>query len=121
MYVQPIRYDTVANFIGGYDTGLEGGLLVGFHEWLVVRIKGFNNLHWAAIVCYLTFPDEADPWNEVHKSPEFEQRAIDNLFSLIEEFLQLRKDSGLRRIFFDYEKWLKRQKWYGPSSPDYLK
>ena len=46
---------------------------------------------------------------------------IEFLMATLDEFLTARSESdGLRRIFFEYERWLKRQRWYAPSSPSWL-
>jgi hypothetical protein len=55
------------------------------------------------------------------QTAEDHRAAIDALFGTIEKFLAERDSrEGARRIFARYEQWLKRQDWYGPSSPSWL-
>jgi hypothetical protein len=123
MFVWHVSYDTLISFIDGYDTALQGGALRGFREWLVVKNNGGGNLTWSGLVLCLAFPDAEDPFEALNASPESQKRALNKLFDLIEAFIQIREDrvrDGIRQVFFEYEKWLQRQEWYGPGSPDYL-
>ncbi len=121
MFVLHADYHSVSAFIGGYDTALQGGALYGFREWLVVKADKGNNLCWDGLVLCLAFPDADDPF-ELDGSSETHRLALDTLFDLIDEFLTVREDRecGVRRIYVEYEKWLRRQSWYGPDSPGYL-
>lgn len=124
MFVWHANYDTVTNFIVGYDTAIQSGALQGFREWLVVKNNGGNNLFWPVLVLSLAFPDAEDPVEALNASPESQAHALSTLFDLIEEFIEIREDrshDGIRRVFFEYEKWLQRQDWYGPEFPCYLK
>ncbi len=50
MYVYPVTYDTAVAFVDGYDAATQRGLLVGFREWLIVKLDGGSNLVWSALV-----------------------------------------------------------------------
>jgi hypothetical protein len=106
MFFQEQTYAVVAAFVLGYDEAYEGGLLVGFREWLVLRLKRGANLGWQALVLELAFPDVADPQNAVLRRAEAERHAIDTLFDLLMEFDEIRvKPNGLRDTFLAYDRW----------------
>lgn len=122
MFVWNVNYDSITGFIEGYDQAFQGGALLGFREWLVVRNDGGNNLAWVGLVLYLAFPGAADPYERMNESPEARDAALNMLFDLLDEFLAIRQDrlDGLRSVFFEHEKWLRRQDWYRPGWPGYL-
>ena len=114
------EFHVATAFIGGFDLASEGGLLVGFREWLIIRLGYGNNLDWAALVVRLTFPEAQSPSDHL-RAEDNQKLAIESLFHLLEAFLKERESpDGLRRIFVRYEEWLKRQDWYGPSSPHWI-
>jgi hypothetical protein len=54
--------------------------------------------------------------------PKNQKRAVKDLFSLLKEFaVERAKPVGLRGIYLRYHKWLKKQSWYGPGSPGYVR
>jgi hypothetical protein len=112
MYLRANTFDVVVSFIDGYDIAISGGLLIGLREWLIVRVDGSNNLAWSGLI----LAAQGDP------AAAGDQAAlISGLFSLLEEFMKVREEpDGLRRIYAAYEKWLKRQEWYTPASPDWI-
>ena len=118
MYIRPATYDTAVAFVDGYDAAARRGLLVGFHEWLVVKLGGGNNLAWPALVSDLM--QRTTAVKEL-KTPDDHKAAIEFLFATLEQFLDERDEwSGMRRIYVAYERWLRRQDWYGPSSPSWI-
>ena len=42
IYINPETYDTAVAFVDGYDAATRRGLLVGFHEWLIVKLNRGN-------------------------------------------------------------------------------
>jgi hypothetical protein len=109
MYVYKAEFDSMAAFIGGFDLATNGGLLLGFREWLIVKLGYASNLAWPALALRLIF----------HANNQ--KRAVAELFDSLEAFLQERQaPDGLRRIILAYQEWLKRQDWYGPSSPEWI-
>ena len=74
-------------FLVGYDKALQGSLLAGFRDWLVVRTNGRSNLVFPWLVLEYAAP-HAD-----HESltPEQERLAMDALFDLLDEYLSLGK------------------------------
>ncbi len=91
MYIQDATYGAVAAFVLGYDIASEGGVLVGFREWLIPRVGVGNNLGWSALVLRLAFPEAVDPSATVGASSEMQRHAIDVLFRLVAEFDDLRR------------------------------
>lgn len=107
MYVRPATYSAVAAFVRGYDTACEGGVLVGFREWLALRLGAGWNLVWEALVLRVAFPDVESPEAAVSASADSERRAIDTLFALIAEFDDVRErdaPGALTTIFARYER-----------------
>jgi len=120
MYFSPVEFDVAAAFIQGFNLAGSGGLLVGFREWLIVKLGDGNNLTWGALVLRLAFPDAETPRQHLLRSGE-QKRAVEFLFGLLQEFWQEREShGGLRRIYVKYQEWLQHQDWYGPSSPDWI-
>jgi hypothetical protein len=113
MFLPATTYEAAASFVQGYDTATDGGLLLGFREWLIPRLDGGNNLGWPRLVLeimQLKKPAAEDP-----------QAAIEHLFNTIEAFLDERgQRGGARRIFATYERWLQKQDWYDSSSPHWI-
>ncbi|XYH97315.1 hypothetical protein ACMHYB_57755 [Sorangium sp. So ce1128] len=115
-----VSYDTIVAFIEGYDSALCGGFLVGFREWLIVKLEDGNNLSWSALVLNLMGRVGERSSAEV-KSAEGQSVAIEFLLDTLDQFLDEREaPSGLRRIYRSYENWLTRQDWYDPLSPDWI-
>tara|TARA_R110002072_G_scaffold13481_1_gene56809 strand:+ start:289503 stop:289922 length:420 start_codon:yes stop_codon:yes gene_type:complete len=120
MWVLPPTYDSVAAYLSGFDAALEGGFLQGFREWLIVRADGCNNLGWSSIVAYVIFPDHDDPITFLRSSDANDEFARKELHRLYTDYRADLAKTGLRGIYYEYEKWLHKQSWYGDSSPDYL-
>ena len=121
MYIVDATYESVAAFVLGYDIACEGGVLVGFREWLIPRVGTGNNQGWPELALYLAFP-EADRRVPVRLTAEMQKHAIDSLFRTISEFDDARRNrgGGLRKVYLEYERWLRTQSWYDPSSPEWL-
>ncbi len=110
MYTGEETYAAVCAFLGGFDLARDGGPLSGFREWLVVRARGGNNLHWSGLVGLLVAPDAPRPL-----SAEHDRLCLEGLFPLLAEFLAYRESVGLTKIHQEYSRWLLRQRWYdGP-------
>jgi hypothetical protein len=109
-------FDSVVAFVNGYDCASNGTFLLGFREWLIVRLSAGNNLSWIALVRRLTDrPRESA--NEVDEGT----RALFCFFDALELFFRERDSpNGYRKIFASYESWLKNQSWYDSSSPIWI-
>ena len=122
MYVQEPTYAVLSALVLGYDLALDGGLLCGFREWLIARLRGGNNLTWAGLVLRAAFPEAPDPQAEVCSSTANQEHAVRVMFELIGEFQTLRAErDGMRKIYAQYERWLKTQSWYTPDSPHWIR
>ena len=119
MYLGTSAFDAVVAYVMGYDDATYGGILQVFHEGLVVRTNGGNNLHWKGIVLCIALPDDVNPERAVLASENASKVAVGTMFDLIEQFTEDRENRGLRKIILDYEEWLRRQDWYDASSPQW--
>jgi hypothetical protein len=112
MYLRVNTYDAAVSFVNGYNIALSGGLLVGFREWLIVRVDGANNMAWTELVLLELGNPEAQGEQSV---------LIQGLFRVLEDFVAVRDvHGGLRRIYAAYEKWLQRQDWYTSTWPGWI-
>lgn len=119
MYLPVTTYEAAVAFVLGYDSAINGGLLWGFREWLIVRLAEGNNLAWPGLVLELIRSRSASSAGP--QSSDEQRAAVESLLAIIEEFLSERdRVGGGRRIYAIYEQWLQSQDWYGPSSPDWL-
>lgn len=84
MYLCDERFATLAAFLQGH--AVASGSLLGFREWLVLRVGSGFNLGWEALVLGLVFPDAADPW-EALRFGRGEREACSTLLRLVGEFL----------------------------------
>lgn len=50
MFLSVVTFDTIVAYLSGYDLAVMGGLLLGFHEWLVVRVGRGENVVWDRLV-----------------------------------------------------------------------
>jgi len=108
-------YREATAFLIGFDSAVMGGLLKGFREWLIVRVNGGHNMAFPWLVEMLM---AKAPLTE---NDDKNRAEIEFLMATLDEFMTARSESdGLRRIFFEYERWLTRQRWYNPSSPSWL-
>ena len=103
MSVQTYREATA--FLVGFDSAVMGELLKGFREWLIVRVNGGYNMAFPWLVEMLM---AKAPLTE---NDDKNRAEIEFLMATLDEFLTARSESdGLRRIFFEYERWLTRQR-----------
>ncbi|MFF5183793.1 hypothetical protein ACFY30_08385 [Streptomyces sp. NPDC000345] len=99
-------YYPTAMFLTGTDLGRSGGLLRGFREWLVVRRDECNGLQWHQPVLLDLFPGmKLQGWKHPdHLTPEQHAQAVEHLFSLVLEFLDVRSNPReLGRMYTRYE------------------
>jgi len=101
-----IREDfaTVVAFVEGCNQANAQSLLTGFQPWLVTQAGSFNSHVWWSIVAHLTEP--VGPKNFRDMDAALDARAVETLFDLLDEFLELRDEhNGLNRIFAAHEQW----------------
>jgi hypothetical protein len=119
MFVQPVNYDTICSFLDGYDMATKGGLLAGFHEWLVTKVGYGNNLAWPFLAEHILFPEAEDPHAERRAGEP--KVMVDSLIEILREFFA-EQDShrGLHGIYLRYDRWLRAQDWYRPGHPGWM-
>jgi hypothetical protein len=117
------RFETVVAFVLGCDAGNQTGLLVGFHEWLTLKLRDMDNLIWWSQVLHIAFPEGVpDP-----KSHSDNAQAVNTLFDLLDEFLASMQRWGEPQLLLHeylvwqqskpgYESWANLQR-YGISPP----
>ena len=115
-----MKFDVGVAFLLGVNAANNNLILEGFREWLIPKLGHGSNLPWSELVLYLVFPD-ADFPRHCLKQQTDEKNAFDVLFKLLQEFWQERESSyGLRWIYLKYQKWVSKQEWYFPGSPDWF-
>ncbi len=122
MYLPAVTYDAAASFVLGYDAALQGGLLLGFREWLVTQLNQGSNMSWSVLALELIRQRApASISGNTSLITDNHSADVDGLMSTIEAFLRERSQTGgARRIFAAYGQWLEQQDWYTPSSPDWI-
>lgn len=106
MWISGHTYLEASAFVLGCDAGNDFTLLSGFHEWLAVRLNGYENLHWSAQVLQAAFPERAVAAEDIVGSPEMNRKAIDSLVDLLVDFFRERESNGLPSIFEQYFSWV---------------
>ncbi|PQO42079.1 hypothetical protein [Blastopirellula marina] len=115
MWIQPGTYDNVVAFLAGYDLALQGAFLAGFDEWLAMRYRRAHNMAWSGMIRREVIPNV----DEAELSDGQQSELLLALRQLLVEFMQHRKEVGLRSIYHEYEKWLKRRRNAAPLPDRY--
>ena len=112
MYVPKLDFDTAAAFIQGFDTACNRDVLVGFREWLIVKLEYGNNFAWPELFLRFAFPESEAP--RAQELPTADQkRLVGLLFEALEAFWNEREGTGgLQSIIVRHAEWLKTQDWY---------
>ncbi|MFE4337494.1 hypothetical protein ACFRQM_51995 [Streptomyces sp. NPDC056831] len=105
MYGLSGTYHPTAMFIMGFDQARAGGLLRGFHEWLAVRNGELSSQHWLGRVLAEALPDlRFRGFENLRLEQKQERQAVDRLFSLVLEFLDVRDDPrALASMYVQYQ------------------
>jgi hypothetical protein len=122
MFMPRVSYDSMVAFAVGFDFANDGGPLVGFQEWICLKLGGLGrNLFWSELVLKYTFPDAHSPREVLAQNGEQDERAMNTLRKLLDEFWDERASlTGLRKIYVKYQRDLEKEEWYGPSSPHWI-
>ncbi len=110
MYITGERCTSLAAYIQGMDTAMNGGLLIGFREWLIVRINGGNNLHWLHLIIYHVFPKLSV--DDVIENDEYNLIINNTLIDMLLAYFIYKNEVGLMVVYLNYQKWLEKQSWY---------
>lgn len=116
MYLRHATFNELTAYLNGYDCACHGGFLRGFREWLVVQLDGFNSQVWTELVPVLAI-QRGILKRTSSDDPKWEAEAIEAVFVILDEFLSVQiAHNGHRRIFVEYDHWLRQQSWYHEST-----
>ncbi|MFC9946333.1 hypothetical protein [Streptomyces pratensis] len=95
-------YQTVT-FLTGVDIGRSGDLLRGFTEWMAVRKNEATSFNWIALVFEEAVPGAGlRNWKQLE--PHEDQKAVEGLFELLLEFVEMREDKeAFDRVYAQYQ------------------
>ncbi|NJL73004.1 MAG: hypothetical protein HC888_16375 [Candidatus Competibacteraceae bacterium] len=88
-------YAQVVAGIVGFDYATQGGALMGFREWLVMRSGALSNLAWFAIVESIAS----------ERGVTLPEKKVVLLLDLVDEYLGEREKKGATRLFREYCRW----------------
>ncbi|GAB3876913.1 hypothetical protein ACFQ1S_06155 [Kibdelosporangium lantanae] len=92
MYVERPGFLTLAVYVEGYmgHAGRHGdSVFAGWRGWLADRLGHSHNLAWPLLVVRIAFPGSVGgPWD---LAPEDDAKAVETMFSLLDEFLTERE------------------------------
>ena len=117
-------YESLCNYIHGFDHGVNGRMLFGFYEWLCMRFnKNFNTVFENIIMIKITNKYKLD-----ELTPEENKKCINELRKLLFEFFDYRSQFNIRNIIYDYGVWKRKFDWfnedverYGTDNPKKIK
>ncbi|MDG4827330.1 hypothetical protein O7635_36265 [Asanoa sp. WMMD1127] len=110
-------FASVVSFVDGCDEANTRGLLVGFQPWLVTQAGCLDSHVWWSIVAHLTEP--VGPKNVRQMDIDLDGRAVETLFVLLDEFLELRdQHDGLNRIYAAHQQWRSLREQNGCTATD---
>ncbi len=114
MFVGCGSFAAVCAYLHGFDVARDGGPLMAFHPWMVLRQDSGNNVGWDILV--LSEAIGPMPGQDIADlSSEQSRRCVQKLEGLLAEFFEDRRRRFVTGILHDYAKWLLRKKWYdGP-------
>jgi len=100
-------------YVLGYDAGVLGSLLVGFREWLVVRLDAPSELEWPALVECSIRRTTGKPSSEIGPL-----HAIESFLTELDTFLEQRgRRQGLREVWLEYDAHLRDRRDASRRSP----
>ena len=113
MFVERPNLDSIVAFLQGYDSALEGRVLLGFREYLIPKLGYGNNLAWFQLFQRLTAADHAGCDSPSQQTP------VSMLKTTLQNFWIARAgEDGLQRINHNYTHWVQSQSWSKESAED---
>lgn len=112
MFVQPPTLGGIIAYIDGFNRRRGGSPLLGFREWIVLRVGGWDSLLWYGLACMVIAGDRTAA-SKLGDEPAL----MEALVKLVQEFIEYRKANGLNKVFWDFAEWLRRQEWYSGPLP----
>ena len=112
MFIRVVDLDCGFSFIQGFDTALDGKFLIGFREWLILKLNYGNNLAWHEL--YLRYAESSGLGPQPRTATAKDQEnAICVLGNVLKIFWNEREiDFGLNEIMSHHATWLHNQDWY---------
>lgn len=104
MYGLDGSYGDYVTYLYGYDAGTQGSALLGFREWLLLRLGRRSSFVWSSLITELAVPGDSGSFGYRGLDEEQNRTAVRALFQFLGDFLQDRdaERDGLRIIFRDY-------------------
>ncbi|WP_216588074.1 hypothetical protein [Streptomyces brasiliscabiei] len=104
MYGLDGSYGDYVTYLHGYDAGTRDSALLGFREWLLLKLGHHSSFVWSRLVTEMALPEVAPGPGYRGLDEEQNQVAVEALFLFLEKFLHARdaERDGLRRIIRDY-------------------
>jgi hypothetical protein len=104
LYVGEINFKLFVAYIDGFNQGRDGGPMLGFKEWLIVRrrYKG-GSLYWSGMI---ELEAGGNPNSPSSPQQDLDSRLISIAGGLLQEFLEFRIQHGIAKVFCDYAAWL---------------
>ncbi|MEV6478932.1 hypothetical protein [Streptomyces sp. NPDC051576] len=104
MYGLDGSYGDYVTYLHGYDAGTRDSALLGFREWLLLKLGDRSNFVWSRLVTQLALPETTPGRGYKDLDEKQNSVAVEALFQLLGEFLHDRdlERDGLRSIFRDY-------------------
>jgi hypothetical protein len=104
MYGLDGSYRDFVTYLYGYDAGTRDTALLGFREWLLLKLDLHSGRSWPSLVLTLAVPDTSPrlPYTALNEVQD--NTAVSALFQLLTGFLEDRDTDrhGTRRIFSSY-------------------
>lgn len=103
MYGLDGSYGSYVTYLYGYDAGTQGSALLGFREWLLLKLGRQSSFVWSSLITELAVPGASGSFGYRGLDEEQNQTAVQALFQFLRDFLRDRdaERDGLRSILRD--------------------
>jgi hypothetical protein len=88
MYGLDGSYGNFVTYLYGYDAGTQGSALLGFREWLLLRLDQRSSLVWSSLVTESVLPGLAQRLGYKNLDEAQNRIATEALFRLLSDFLR---------------------------------
>jgi hypothetical protein len=104
MYGLDGSYGAYVTYLYGYDAGSRDSALLGFREWMLLKLGHESSFVWSSLVTQVALPEVSPGPGYRDLDEEQNKVAVEALFRFLGEFLRDRdsRRDGLRTIFRDY-------------------
>jgi hypothetical protein len=108
MFATSGSFDAVCAYLDGFDAARDGGPLLGFQPWMVIRQGSGTNLTWVGLVLHEALGERG--YGREPLEADESRHCIETLGRLLTEFFEDRRSRYLVGFFDDYAKWLRKRK-----------